>query len=292
MGYKIKEGPVSWHHVDGAKINLISDSLKMFFNILQVRNWHCTPINTSHKYLGPDEYGFMYEMEDDHWWFVSRRNLVLELIKSLRMPFPTILDVGSGTGRNLLEFNKIGKAVGIDVARQAVEFCNKRGLKNVTQCFLEQMNYSDNSFDIITCLDVLEHVLDPVKALSELKRVLKNNGRIIITVPAFRILWSQHDEALCHFRRYEKDSLLNDLREARLQIQIINYFFLCSFFAVFPIRIIRKLLIPQHKLISDTTTLPPRFLNEFLKLLFKLEIKLAMRSRLPFGSTLYAVASK
>ena len=76
MGYKVKEGPVSWHHLSGNKINLLIDSIKMFFNILQVRNWHCTLINPFAKYLGPDEYRYMYDMECYHWWFVSRMMLV------------------------------------------------------------------------------------------------------------------------------------------------------------------------------------------------------------------------
>ncbi|MCK5347728.1 MAG: glycosyltransferase family 2 protein, partial [Candidatus Heimdallarchaeota archaeon] len=80
LGYKVKEGAVSWHHVSGSKINIVMDSIRMFFNILQVRNWHCTPINHFSKHMGPDEYWYMYEMEEYHWWFVSRRNFILNLI--------------------------------------------------------------------------------------------------------------------------------------------------------------------------------------------------------------------
>ncbi len=291
MGYKIKEGPISWHHVGGSKINLFADSIRMFFNILQVRNWHCTPVNTSSKYLGPDEYRYMYEMENYHWWFVSRRNLVVYLIKKLNLSCPTILDVGSGTGGNLLVFSQLGQAFGVDIALKAVEFCKKRGLKNVVQAPVEHIKYRDKSFDIITCIDLLEHVSNPVEVLLALKRLLKDKGRIILTVPAFRILWSQHDDALCHLRRYEKDSLMRDLKEAGLKIEKINYFFLFSFLVVAPIRIMRRLLFSRYKLICDTTTLPPWFINEFLKILFKLEIKIAEKIKVPFGTTLYAVIS-
>jgi len=291
MGYKVKEGPVSWRHINGSKINLFGDSLKMFFNILQVRNWHCVPINTSSKYLGPNEYRYMYEMEDYHWWFFSRRNLVLELIKSLRISSPTILDVGCGTGRNLLEFVQIGKSFGIDINEQAIEFCKKRGLDNVAQSPAERIDFGAGTFDIITCLDLLEHVANPVEVLLELKRLLKDDGKVIITVPAFRILWSQHDEALCHLRRYEKYSLLNDLRVAGFKIKAINYFFFLSFFVVAPIRISRR-FFSRSSYSSDTTTQPPNFLNEVLKLLFKFEIKISSHFRLPFGTTLYTVVSK
>lgn len=294
MGYKVKEVPISWHHVDGSKVNIFTDSVKMFFNILQVRNWHYTPINTFSRYLGPDEYKYMYEMENYHWWFVSRRNLVMELIKSLKMPSPKILDVGVGTGGNLLAMEKFGETYGIDIAPQAIGFCKKRGITQVRQCPAEKIDYPDKTFDIITCLDLLEHVADPIEVLIELKRILKDRGRIIMTAAALKMLWSQHDEALCHLRRYDKVSLLREAGEAGLKVEKMGYFFFTSFFVVAPIRIMRRFFTSGYKLASDTTTLPPKPLNEFLKFLFKIEMKLIIGSGVgaPFGTTLYAVISK
>ena len=292
MGYKVKEKSVSWHHVAGSKVNLVTDSLKMFFNILQIRNWHCTPINPFDKYMGPDEYAYMYEFEDYHWWFVARRNLATHLIKSLKISSPIILDVGTGTGSNLLSFSKLGESHGVDIASQAIEFCKKRGIKNVVQCSAEKMAYPDKTFDVITCLDLLEHIPNPVETLSEMRRVLKDNGSIVIMVPAFRILWSQHDEALCHLRRYEKDSLLQDIHEAGLKAQNLGYFFCISFFIVAPIRIMRRFFISRAQPHSDTTTLPPKPLNWMLKSLFRLEAEIALRFGLPIGTTIYTVAVK
>ncbi|MFC1657871.1 glycosyltransferase [Candidatus Omnitrophota bacterium] len=293
MGYNVKEEPVSWSHVKGSKVNLFIDSLRMFFNILQVRNWHCTPINPGSQYMGPDEYRYMYDLECYHWWFTSRRKLLAGLMKSLKIASPKILDVGCGTGANILSFKKLGDAFGIDASRQAIEFCRKRGIENTTQCPIEKLGFADKTFDIITCIDVLEHVSNPSEALLEIKRVLKDEGKLIITVPAFRILWSQHDEALCHLRRYEKSSLLSELYEAGLKAKKTGYLFFISFFAVAPIRIIRRFLIlKQENVHSDTTTLPPKILNEFLKFLFNIEAQLSLCFGLPFGTTLYAVACK
>ena len=293
MGYKIKEGPVSWRHVNAGKINLIKDSIKMFWNILQARNWHCTPINLSAQYMGPDEYRFMHELEDYHWWFTSRRNLVKQLILSLKGEFSSILDVGSGTGGNLVMLKEFADAYGIDASRQAVEFCKKRGLDKVKQCRAERIEFNDGTFDMVTCLDVLEHIPQPVVALREIKRVLKDSGKMIVAVPAFRILWSQHDEALSHLRRYEKRSLMAELKEGGFKVEKIGYFFFLSFFIVAPVRIARRFLNPgKRKIQSDTTTLPPKFLNEFLKLIFSLETKIALHVGLPLGTTLYAVAEK
>lgn len=292
IGYKVKEGPVSWHHVDGSKINLVTDSISMFFNILQVRNWHCTPINTHSKYLEPSEYKFMYELEKYHWWFVSKNNLVREIIKSFGIPSPTILDVGMGTGANMLALSELGQTFGIDAAEQAMEFCKKRGLKNIARCHAEKITHPDKTFDVIIALDLLEHVFDPVKVLIELRRLLKDNGKIIITTPAFRMLWSQHDEALCHLRRYNKKTLSLDAAEARLKTDMMGYFFFSSFFPVTFIRLMRRLLPNRYQLKSDTTTLPPKFLNEFLKLIFKFEVRIFRRYGTPLGTTLYAILSK
>ncbi len=292
MGFKIKEGTVSWREAKGSKVNLIFDPVRMFLNVLQIRNWHCTPINVSSKYLGPDEYRYMYEMEKQHWWFTSREALVLKLVRSFGFLRPKILDAGSGTGGNLLELSKIGEAFGIDVSPKAIEFCERRGLSDVKECAVEKISYPDRTFDVITCLDLLEHVSEPVRALKELKRVLKDDGRIVITVPALKVLWSQHDEALCHLRRYDKRSLLRELEDAGLKVNKMSYFFFTSFFFVAPIRILRRFLVKKTKPSADTTTLPPGILNEFLKWLFAIEARIALRFGLPVGTTLFAVVSK
>ena len=292
MGYRVKEGPVSWRHVKGSKINLFSDSIKMFVNIIQVRNWHCTAIDPESLYLGPDEYSFMFEMENSHWWFVSRNNFVMRLVESLNRSFPFILDAGSGTGVNLSSLSRFGNAFGIDISDQAIQFCRKRNLKKLVRGLLEQTGYKTATFDLITCLDVLEHVVDPVKTLAELRRTLKDEGHMIITVPAFRFLWSKHDEALSHLRRYTKEDLQLELEEAGMKVEKMGYFFLASFFAVAPARILRKFLLNALAAKSDTTTLPPRLLNAFLIRLFRLEMKIENHIKLPFGTTLYAVVSK
>jgi len=292
MGYKVKEGPVSWRHVTGSKINLVKDSLEMFFNILQARNWHYTPINPANKYMGPGEYDYMYKLENYHWWFTSRRNLVLKLLKSLKFSFPAILDVGAGTGGNLSAFSALGEAFGIDSSERAVRYCRERGIENIIQSPVEKIPFEKERFDVVTCLDVLEHVENPVDALSEIKRVLNSKGRIIITVPAFEMLWSQHDEALGHLRRYSKDSLFCNIEDAGLKVERSGYFFFTSFFIVAPVRLARRILPFPLRARSDTTTVPPKFLNEFLKFLFKIELIISGKSRLPFGSTIYAVVSK
>jgi SAM-dependent methyltransferase len=292
MGYRVKEGPISWRHVGGSKVNLITDSISMFMNILQVRNWHCTPINPSDKNIGPDVYKYMHDLESYHWWFVSRNYLAAHLINSFHMPTPHILDIGCGAGASLASFMKLGEAYGIDISQKAVDFCHKQGFINVSLSAPENICFNDKRFDIIACLYLLARAVNPIDALLDIRRALKDSGKVIIMVPAFRMLWSRHDNALGHLRRYEKKQLIHDLNEAGLKIDKIGYFFFLSFFLVAPIRIMRKFFSANKKNKSDTSTLPPKIINEFLKLLFKMEIAFSDIFSLPFGTTLYAIASK
>ena len=292
LNYRIKEGSVSWRHIGGSKFSLIGDPMPMFFDIFQVRLTHSAPVNLSIKYMGLDEYKHIYDLEEDYWWFASRRNLVSHLIKLLGVSSPSILDAGSGTGLNLLSFGKLGKTFGLDASNQAIEFCTRRDLKNIAQCEIENICDKEKTFDIITCLDTLEHIENPVRALSELSKVLKDDGKLILAVPAFKALWSQHDDISCHFRRYSKKLLLYDLNDAGLKSEKMGYFFFTSFFAIAAMRIIKKLLLSKKKIQSDIAISLPRPLNKILKFLFRMEMKVFQHVGLPFGTTLYAVVSK
>lgn len=295
MGYKIKEGPVSWRHVHGSKFNLLSDAVRMFFNILQVKDWHrCASIDPSARYLGQAEYDSMYEMEERHWWFTSHRDLAVRLVRSLPLTNPTLLDVGCGTGGKLTAFGRLGNAVGIEVSEKAVAFCKGRGLSRLIQASAEQLPFLSKTFEVVTCLEVLEHVEDPVAVLQELKRVLKDDGKLILSLPAFKLLWSRHDEALCHFRRYDKNLLLIELEEAGLKVEKTGYLFCIPSFVVAPIRIARRFFIWNQAKgpVSDTTTLPPWPINGAMRLLCSMELWLSLKLGLPFGTTIYAVASR
>ena len=188
-------------------------------NILQVRYWHFTPINMRDKYISVEQLKFMYKLEGYHWWFYSKRELLGRLLKNLDMKFENILDAGCGTGQTLLFLKKFCPCYGCDIVRQALEFCRNNGLNNLVRCDLENTGFRDERFDVITSLDVLEHIEDPEKVLAEFKRILKKNGKVIITVPAFKFLWSQHDEALSHLRRYEKEDLIELVNDAGFRVE-------------------------------------------------------------------------
>jgi SAM-dependent methyltransferase len=167
-----------------------------------------------------------WDMEERHWWFRSRRRVLWALVERAQVsPSPRILDAGCGTGRNLAEFQRLGPAEGVDLSAEAVEYCHRRGLEGVRQGVVEELPYEDDRFDLILATDVIEHLADDGKALAELGRVASPNARLIVTVPAYKWLWSHHDDAYHHYRRYTRPQLRLRAIEQGWEPMLTTYFF-------------------------------------------------------------------
>jgi SAM-dependent methyltransferase len=154
-------------------------------------------------------YADLAELEDGHWWFRGRREVVAALLAHAAMPdAPRTLDAGCGTGRNLELYRALGGVVvGVDPSPAAVAFA-QGGPSEVLQAAVEELPFADGEFDLVAATDVLEHVDDDTAALRELRRVTATGGWMLATVPAYPRLWSGHDEALHHRRRYVRRELV------------------------------------------------------------------------------------
>jgi SAM-dependent methyltransferase len=154
-------------------------------------------------------------VEDRYWWYRGRRRIVLDLVRSLPLPSePRILDAGCGSGRNLIELAGFGTVVGLEPSERGAEVARDRGVGEVVVAEIATMPFDDSSFDLITLLDVLEHIEDDRGALHALRRVARPGGLLLITVPAYPQLWSSHDELNEHYRRYTRSALLARAAEA------------------------------------------------------------------------------
>jgi SAM-dependent methyltransferase len=170
-------------------------------------------------------YERIHAIEDRHWWFRGRRAVIWSLLRYARYPSPArVLDAGCGTGRNVAEFASLGEVTGIEPEASAVEFCRERGLTNVREASVEQLPFPDGSFDLVFAFDVLEHIEDDVIGMRELGRVTTPGGFFVATVPAYRWLWSQHDDTHHHRRRYTRPQLLANARAAGWQPVFATYF--------------------------------------------------------------------
>lgn len=149
-------------------------------------------------------------VEDEYWWYRGRRRIVVDVVAGLRLPPQAqILDAGCGSGRNMVELSKFGTAVGLEPSERGAEVARARGAGEVVVATIDTMPFEASRFDLITCLDVLEHIEDDREALRELRRVARPDGVLLITVPAYPQLWSSHDELNRHYRRYTRPELLS-----------------------------------------------------------------------------------
>lgn len=151
-----------------------------------------------------------FAVEEDHWWYRGRRRILIDTVSGLSLPgSPRVLDAGCGSGRNLVELARFGPVVGLEPSPRAAELARGRDSGEVIEGGIVNTPFAGGSFDLVTCLDVLEHVEDDLGALRELRRVAAPEGFLLITVPAYPSLWSSHDEHNLHCRRYSRATLLS-----------------------------------------------------------------------------------
>ncbi len=236
-------------------------------------------------------YSIMYEVEETHWWFVGRRRIIIsfveEICRKMKRERPRILDVGCGTGANLEMLARFGETEGVDVSEEALAFCRARGLENVRQGAAERLPYEDGAFDLVTALDVVEHLDDDVAGLSEMRRVLRPGGRALLFVPAFMFLWGVQDDVSHHRRRYTLTGLRQKVRAAGFEVERATYANL-SFFA--PIFAGRMLMRATGLRPASENNINIGALNGVLGRVLGAESTLLRHVNFPFGVSALCVA--
>jgi len=236
-------------------------------------------------------YAITYEEEHKHWWFVGRRRIIAAFVESIcrkiNVERPRILDVGCGTGANLELLSEFGDAEGVDVSPQAIEFCHLRGLEQVHLGAAEQLPQPDASFDLVTALDVVEHLDNDVGGLREMRRVLRPNGRLLLFVPAFMFLWGVQDDVSNHRRRYTRNGLRRAVRAAGFEVERLTYANL-TFFA--PTLLGRVLMRITGVRPASEANINIAALNGPLGQVLGSERHILRHANLPFGVSLICVA--
>jgi ubiquinone/menaquinone biosynthesis C-methylase UbiE len=247
-------------------------------------------------------YAIMRRVEETHWWFAGRRQIIKSFLDRLCRDVKVessangrdyaplnILDVGCGTGANLEMLSQFGEAEGVDVSGEALSFCRERGLENVKQGAAEALPFAASSFDLVTGLDVVEHLDDDLAGLKEMRRVLRPGGHCLVFVPAFMFLWGVQDDISHHRRRYTIDQLIRVMRETGFRVERASYVNI-SFFA--PILIGRVLMRALRLRPESENNITIGFLNGVLGKLFGAE-SLALRYlNFPFGVSIICVARR
>ena len=239
-------------------------------------------------------YAIMNRVEDSHWWFVGRRlileSFLREIIQNLKSKIqnPKILDVGCGTGANLEMLQKFGEAEGVDVSDDALEFCKAKGLK-AHKGLAEKLPFADASFDLVTALDVVEHLDNDVDGLTEMNRVLRKDGYALLFVPAFMFLWGVQDDISHHRIRYTKRQIVERARKAGFEIERATYANITFFAPILAGRAFMKLTGIKPESENNITI---GSLNGFLGKLFGAERFWLKNFNFPFGVSIVIVAKK
>jgi SAM-dependent methyltransferase len=236
-------------------------------------------------------YPILYEVEESHWWYIGRRRIIASFVericREIKDHRPRILDVGCGTGANLMMLSQFGETEGVDISQDALSFCRERGLQNVRHGAAEELPYPDGTFDLVTALDVVEHLDDDVAGLGEMRRVLRQDGRALLFVPAFMFLWGVQDDVSHHRRRYTLNGLRRVVREAGFEVERATYANI-SFFA--PILAGRMLMRATGLRPDSENNINIGALNGVLGRVLGAESSLLRHVNFPFGVSALCVA--
>lgn len=241
--------------------------------------------------MNSEEYERMYRLEDTYWWFVGRHNLVQTFLREKygHRSDLRILDIGCGTGAMSKKLTEHGSVVSADFSPLALDFSRRRGITELCAADAMRLPFRDRSFDVIVALDILEHLSDDQAALSEFQRVLKPGGRVIATVPAYKSLWSGHDVALMHFRRYVSREVRERFTLARLKIEKLSYAMTLLYPIAWAFRRVGKLRKSEPK---ASLVHVPGFANRMLVGLLAGENAVIRRFSLPFGLSVFCMAER
>jgi SAM-dependent methyltransferase len=233
------------------------------------------------------EYQRHYDLEKDYWWFVGLRKMVTNLLEKeiKNNKIGKMLDVGCGTGALMDDMKDSAQELwGVDISEQAISFCKQRGHTNLIQVDATEIPFSDNEFDTISAIGIIEHIDDDKGFVKELARVTKVNGTLIIVSSSFQFLWSMHDIANEHIRRYylrDLDRIMKDQGFKKIRSSHFNFFL---FPIIAPTLIMHKIIFGlKSEKAQRILPIPAKPVNFILKMTLILEAQILKYVSFPFG---------
>ena len=236
-------------------------------------------------------YGELHQLEQRHWWYRGTRSVYRTLLRQYESGlYDPILDLGCGTGGNLELLSSFGHVTGLEPWRPALALCPS-DVSVLVQGTAETLPFRNDAFGLVAMLGVIEHVADDMGMLREARRVCRPGGNILLLTSAFMFLWSQHDQANRHVRRYTSRELREKAESVNLHVRYVSYlnFFLFPIAAL--VRSLQRLFLNRREPHLDMFPLPEPF-STILTNLLALEGRLMQWTRFPFGVSLVAVLER
>ena len=235
-------------------------------------------------------YREMADLDQRHWWYRARRDVLCDLIRREALPPPggRILEIGCGTGHNLEMLKAFGDVDALELDDEARDIAEKRLGRDIMSAPLPELaGVRSHEYDLIAALDVIEHIEDDRAALEAIAAKLKRGGKFLMTVPAHQWMWSAHDLVNHHKRRYSKASLKSLVEGSPLKLDKVGYFNSL----LFPLAVAERFSSKLRGKDDADVKLPSAPLNAALKAVFGVERHLIGRLPMPPGLSLFAVAS-
>jgi len=230
-------------------------------------------------------------LEEDrrHWYFRARLAVLLAVLRREIARRPArVVELGCGSGNVLEALGEFGEALGVEADERLVAAARAAGLDVRRGSLPHDVPVPTGSADAVLLLDVIEHVDDDVAALGAARRLLRPGGLLLVTVPAHPWLWSAHDVALGHRRRYTARGLRRTVEAAGLRVVRTSHFNTVLFPAIAAVRIVKRAAgSGGHDLRR-----PPAPVNRLLERCFALERHVVPRASLPFGASLLLVGRR
>ena len=235
-------------------------------------------------------YEQMAELDERHWWYCARRDVIAALIRrTVRPPSgAAILEIGCGTGHNFKMLGEFGRVDALELDDEARAIAEKRLRRTIMSAPLPALaGVPERHYDLVGAFDVIEHIDDDAASIASIGRLLKPGGKFVMTVPAHQWMWSAHDTVNHHKRRYSRRTLTALIEGSPLKLDRVGYFNSL----LFPVAVAERLASKAMGKDGGDLELPPAPLNTALKRTFAAERHLVGRIPLPPGLSLFAVAS-